>query len=152
MNDRPISVTVSRRFNAPAERVFDAWLDPALARRWLFTTPETSVTHCTIDATVGGQFEIIDHRDDGDIRHVGEYLAIDRPHKLVFTFGVPQFSPLFDVVTVTIRPLEEGCELTLENAMAQDNAEWAEPTREGWTKILAALADALDQGGRDGRA
>lgn len=139
MTERSIEVTVSRRFSHSAERVFDAWLDPAIARRWLYTTPETEITTCEIDAQVGGQFEIVDHRDDGDIRHVGEYVEITRPTRLVFTFGVPQFSLLFDLVTITIQPTADGCELTLTNAMAQENAEWAESTREGWGKILAAL-------------
>jgi uncharacterized protein YndB with AHSA1/START domain len=145
MTDRPISVTLSRRFRASAERVFDAWLDPALASRWLFTTDQSEVTRCEIDARVGGRFEIVDHRDDGDIRHIGEYVVVERPSRLVFTFGVPQFSPHFDLVTITITATNDGCELTLTNAMHQSNAEWAEPTREGWAKILGSLARELGE-------
>lgn len=43
----------------------------------------------------------------------GEYLEIDRPRRLVFTFRMPQFSDSEDRVVVEIAPLEEGCELTL---------------------------------------
>jgi hypothetical protein len=32
----PLVLTLTRRFAVSAERVFDAWLDPALARRFLF--------------------------------------------------------------------------------------------------------------------
>jgi len=36
----PVILTVSRDIAASPERVFDAWLDPAIARRFLFATPD----------------------------------------------------------------------------------------------------------------
>ena len=36
-------VTVSHTFSATAERVFDAWLDPVLARQFLFATPTGAI-------------------------------------------------------------------------------------------------------------
>ena len=39
----------------------------------------------------------------------GEYLEIDRPRWLVFTFRMPQFSDSEDRVVVEIAPLAEGC-------------------------------------------
>lgn len=138
-----IKLTVSRRFQASPERVFDAWLDPAVVRRWLFTTETSAIARCDIQAEVGGRFEIVDHRDDGDIRHVGEYLEIDRPRRLVFTFAVPQFSPLYDRVTIEIEPDGTGCVLTLTNEMDDTNREWLEPAREGWTTMLGSLQREL---------
>lgn len=143
-SSKTIAVTVSRRLAASPERVFDAWLDPELARRWLFTTPQTGISRCDIDPRVGGCFTIVDHRDDGDIEHVGEYRVIERPHLLVFTFAVPQFSPLHDLVTVRIRAVEGGCELTLTNEMDVANEGWRDQTVEGWTMILASLAREMD--------
>jgi len=137
------SLTVSRRFGASPERVFDAWLDPARARRFLFTTAESEVVVCEIDARVGGRFNIIDRREgQDDIVHVGEYLEIDRPRRLVFTFGVPQFDPTMTRVTLDIRPDGAGCELLLTHDDVPE--EWVEQDREGWTMILAAQAAVLD--------
>jgi uncharacterized protein YndB with AHSA1/START domain len=47
------TVTVSRRFKASPERVFDAWLDPAMARLFLFATPTGQVVRADIDAMRG---------------------------------------------------------------------------------------------------
>jgi len=143
------SVTVTHRYAHPPEKVFDAWLDPALARRFLFTTATGEVVRCDIDARVGGRYTIVDRRppDDehmpggGDIEHVGEYLEIDRPRRLVFTFGVPQFEPGFTRVTVEIAPDGDGSLLTLTNDDVP--AEWAEPNRGGWTMILSSLEREL---------
>jgi len=146
-------LTVTHRYPFPAERVFDAWLDPRIARRFLFTTPEGEVVRCDIDARVGGRFTIVDRRppgdehmaEGGDIEHVGEYLEIDRPRRLVFTFGVPQFDPTMTKVTVQVAPEGDGCVLTLTHGDVPP--EWVEQDREGWTKILAELEGALQLAG-----
>ena len=141
MSGHPI-IVVKRTFDFPAERVFDAWLTPEVTRRWLFTTDDSEVTRCSIDASVGGKFEIVDQRHSGEfkgeIRHVGEYLEIDRPRRLVFTFGVPQFDPRMTRVEIDIVAKGAGCELTLTHHGVPD--EWQAPTTEGWTKLLGNLA------------
>lgn len=134
-------LTVTHRYSAPAERVFDAWLDPAIARRFLFTAPGGEVVRCDIDARPGGRFTIVDRRDGGDIEHVGAYLEIDRPRRLVFTFAVPQFDPTETTVTVEIELDGDGCRLTLTHTAVPP--EWVDQDREGWTMILGALEAAL---------
>jgi uncharacterized protein YndB with AHSA1/START domain len=132
---------VSRRFDASPERVFDAWLDPEKAGKWLFATPTSQMVRVEIEARVGGAFNFTDRRDGEDVEHVGTYVEIDRPRRLVFTFGVPKYSNQITRVTIDIKPLPTGCELTLTHDGVP--AEWFEQTREGWGKILDALAENL---------
>lgn len=138
------TVRVTHQFRHTAERVFDAWLDPALAPRFLFATDAGSVVRCDIDARVGGRFAIVDRRaDEGDVLHEGDYLEIDRPRRLVFTFGVPKYSPEFDLVTIEITPAPDGCRLVLSHQYAPA-PEWPEESVvKGWTGILDHLAGAL---------
>ena len=135
-----LTTRVSRRFNQSADRVFDAWLDPKSAGTWLFATPTGKITRVAIDARVGGSFSIV--RSEGeDIEHVGEYFEIDRPRRLVFSFGVPKFSAEMTRVTIEISPLGKGCELVLTNEGVL--AEYGERNAEGWTMILGSLAREL---------
>jgi uncharacterized protein YndB with AHSA1/START domain len=137
------TLQVTRSFAATPERVFDAWLDPAIAPRFLFATSTGEMLRVEIDARVGGKFLIV-RRDNGeDIEHVGEYLTIDRPRRLVFTFAVPKFSAQATQVTVEIAPAANGCTLTLMHEGVLP--EWAERTQEGWGKILAGLDDTIQQ-------
>ena len=141
---RPATVRVTRRFDASAERVYDAWLDADRARRWLFATPTGEMVRAEIDARVGGAFVFVDRRDGVDVAHVGEYLELDRPRRIVFDFAVPQFSAERTRVTVDIVPLAPGCELTLTHEGVLPD--YAARTAEGWAGILARLAASLGEG------
>ena len=136
-------LVITRRFGVAIERVFDAWLDPAMAGKFLFVTPTGTMVRVDIDACVGGSFNIT-RRDGEDVEHVGTYLEINRPRRLVFSFGVPKFSPLMTNVAIDLEPLAAGCELTLTHQGVQP--EWLEPSREGWGKILDTLSDFLAKG------
>ena len=66
-----VSVRVSRHFPVSAERVFDAWIDPAVAARWLFATDGGRIVRAEVDARVGGAFAFVDRRDGADVAHTG---------------------------------------------------------------------------------
>ena len=114
----PVRVRVSRRFEFPAERVFDAWLDPKTAGQWMFATPTGKMVRVEIDARVGGKFCFVDRRDGEDVAHVGEYLELERPRRIVFTLSVPKYSQELDRVTVEITARGTGCELALTHELA----------------------------------
>lgn len=137
----PIVLTLTRRLEAPPERVFDAWLDPASAGRWLFATPDGRSVRCEIDARVGGRFRIDERRGDAVAEHFGEYVEIDRPRRLAFDFWTG-FSDERTRVTVIVAPDGEGSLLTLVHEGVWPDYE--ERTRQGWTTILEGLARTLE--------
>ena len=132
-----VTVRVKRRFNASAERVFDAWLDTQKAGKFLFATPTGEMVRVETDPRVGGSYIFVNRRAGEDVEHVGEYLEIDRPRRLVFTLTVPKFSVESTRVAIDIVPAGEGCELTLTHEGVLQ--EWASATEGGWSGILAAL-------------
>ena len=105
-------VIVMQQFNASPDRLFDAWLDPVLAGRWLFTTSSNESCVALIHATPGGASTITDRRDGVDYTAPGQYLGIDPPRRLLFSFGMPQLSPVLTRVVVEIAPRGEGSFLT----------------------------------------
>ena len=133
---------VTHTYRHPPEKVFDAWLDPGTARRFLFATPTGEMVKANLDPRVGGRFEFVDRRPEhGDVSHVGEYVKIDRPRRLVFTFAVPQYDPEVTTVALDFEPVDGGCKVTLSHTDVLP--EWRDQTVQGWTMILASLEAAL---------
>lgn len=143
-------VRVTRRFEASAEAVFDAWLDPETAGRWLFATVDGEMVRVEIDPRVGGRYEIVEQRDGEEVLHTGVYEEIERPRRLAFTLQVPRYSPNTDRVTVNVAPDGEASELSLTQTRSDDAPASAEQIERGWGKVLAALASTVESQGEDG--
>lgn len=138
-------LTITRDFAAPATRVFDAWLDPADAARFLFATPDGEMIRCDMDPRVGGGFTLTEQRPVGDAEHRGRYLEIDRPNRLVFLFAAgPADEGEWTRVTIQIADAPGGCTLTLTHEIDPQWAAYEAQTRKGWTTILESLARILE--------
>jgi uncharacterized protein YndB with AHSA1/START domain len=135
---------VTKRYDASPERVFDAWLDTAMIGKFLFgpALREETILSLSIDARVGGAFSFVVQRKDMTLDHTGTYLEIDRPRRLVFTWGVRGDDAVGKVI-IAIKALEMGCELTLTHEMAPGWEDFAPRVEEAWTKMLNALGTAL---------
>lgn len=138
-------IRVERRISAPVERVFDAWLDPAMIGRFMFGAHlrDEQTVSLDNDPRVGGRFSYKVTRAGQLIDHVGVYREIERPHRLVLTWGVDAEQGDLSVVTITLAPDSAGCVLTLTHALHPDWADYAERTQQGWAKIVGDLVEAL---------
>lgn len=142
---RNVDAKTVHEFKASAERVFDAWLDPAKVRSWgaqpLPGMPHIDVRRVEIDARVGGRFTFSDMREEGEAVHWGTYLEIDRPRRLVFTWFTSEEEEREDnsVVTLTIEPLAEGCRATIVHSMDARWADYEEQTARAWGLMLRQI-------------
>ena len=148
----PAVVRVKHSYNVPAERVFDAWLTPAQAGRFLFASRTGNVLHCEISPRVGGEFTVTDRRPmaDGeesffDAQHRGKYVEITRPCRLVFDFSVEPYFHLVTRVIIDIERAGNGCELTLTHDLGDsaDARANTDRTRQGWIRMLGQLEKVL---------
>jgi uncharacterized protein YndB with AHSA1/START domain len=139
-DDEPPSLVVRRTIPAARERVFDAWLDPK--RVAVFMRPGTvGRTTAEIDARVGGRFRIVMyHAEAGPsgVEHVGEYLLIDRPARLSFTWQSVHTDDRPTLVEIEFIERGSSTEVVLTHRRLPSDE--VEGHREGWTDILRALA------------
>lgn len=128
---------VSIRIGAPPERVFDAWLDPGLARQFL-AAGETRVGEMEIDPREGGRFRIEMASGERRYMHHGEYVVIDRPRRLVFTWISAATEERLTIVDVHFTPDAGGTRVDLRHEGLL-NPEREAQHRWGWQSILEKL-------------
>jgi uncharacterized protein YndB with AHSA1/START domain len=82
-SDRELVLT--RLIDAPCEKLFRAWTDPALLKQWFAPLPYTTPV-AELDVRPGGSNLIVMRGPDGkDIPNRGVYLAVVPNERLVFT-------------------------------------------------------------------
>jgi len=132
------SLTLKRRLNAPAEKVYAAWTDPQKIVRW-FGPDSGPVTKADIDLRVGGGFNIGFHTEDGEYHQVGGvYREVVPNEKLVFTWAWHTMKERESLVTITIKPDGDGSLLTLLHEKFFDEAA-RDGHQGGWTGSLNKL-------------
>ena len=80
------TLTITRRFAAPRERVWTAWTRPELLVRWLGPHDWPAVSF-EADLRPNGRWHAVLRSKSGEeLEQGGRYLEIDPPHCLRFTF------------------------------------------------------------------
>lgn len=144
MSNRTAAIRITRRLELAPERVFRAWLDPRLAKVWLFATAARPMTSVAIDPRVAGAFRLVDRADREPITYSGEYLEIVPPRRLAFTLSAEHHPRAVTRVRVEIVPLAKGCDLTVTNEDVPPL--YARRTEARWMGILYGLEQTLRAG------
>lgn len=144
---QPVHVVAMRRFDVSAERVFDACLDPAWVGRWMFG-PEVRdeyIVRLALEARVGGKYSFVVNRGGTEIEHTGEYLEIDRPQLLVFTWTTHDPKPATSRVIIELTAHGNGCEVKLTHVMGANWSADADRAAGVWSRRLDALERTIAQ-------
>lgn len=143
----PPTLTVVRTIGAPPDRVFQAWTDPALLRRWL-APGRLEVVEAAADPRVGGGYRVVVVDPMGN-RHTttGEYCELVPGERLVKTWvyeGPSHPAGLYPtLLTVDFRDAGAGTtELTIRQDRLLTELD-REGNREGWRLCLDKLEDLL---------
>ena len=132
------SIEVRRLLSAPPAEVFRWWTDPELVGRWM---SPVGVAEAELDVRSGGRLRIVMRGEGVTIVHTGEYVEVDPPRRLVFTWN-SAYTDGPSVVAVELLPRGDGTELVLRHSALP--AEIVESHRGGWGAMLARLSGQLE--------
>jgi uncharacterized protein YndB with AHSA1/START domain len=103
-----VTIRVQRVMPAPPGEVFDEWLDPESLTEWMCPRP-SRVVGLVVEPRVGGtvRFDVDD--DGAAVLITGQFLAIDRPRLLRFTWSNSNWPDptVVSVVEVTFDPADD---------------------------------------------
>lgn len=151
------ALVIDRSFEAPRERLWQAWSDPELMKCWFgpktFTTP-----FCTIDFRVGGKNITCMRSPEGqDFWSTGEYREIIPMEKIVCTdsfadekgnavsgevYGMGKDFPLEMLVIVTLEEQGGKTKMTMVHE-GMPPGEHMDGARGGWNESFDKLEDCL---------
>ena len=78
-------LVLTRIIDAPREKVFNAWTDPALLKQWFAPLPWTTPVVETDVRTGGTNFFVMRSPEGNDFPNHGVYLDVVKNERLVFT-------------------------------------------------------------------
>ena len=139
------TLRMKRTYEAPAERVFDAWTSEEVLRRWFHAGNDWETVEASVDLRVGGAVRVVmrDPREEAEYGGGGEYTVVEPPTRLAFTWtwdDEPGWRTLVEVEFVedadgrtTVRFTHDG--LRDEEALRSHE--------DGWGKCFENLERAL---------
>ncbi len=130
-------IAVSRTIPAPAEKIFDVWLDPKSPGG-----PWHGTEGVVLNALVNGLFYLPVKHEGRIWAHYGRFVQIDRPHRIEFTWMSEATKGLETIVLLSLEPKGNSTEVTLRHSGMADD-EMGSGHKEGWTWSLSSLADCL---------
>ncbi len=132
------SLTLVRRIRAAPAAVFEAWTRAEILATW-WGPHHTRVLEAEIDAREGGVFRVVLEEDTGARHEVGgTYAEVAPPTRLVFSWAWTNAPERVSRVTVVLRAIAEGTEVTLTHDRFADEGT-ATRHRRGWTEALDRL-------------
>jgi uncharacterized protein YndB with AHSA1/START domain len=136
------TLVITRLFDAPPARVFDAWLNREEWQAWI--GPEGIKCEVPLlEPRVGGRYRITMHLSGGQIVPVaGLFRIIDRPNTLVLTWGWEGDPSRESVLTITFKKKGNATELTLRQEGLGSVAN-RDDHGKGWNSALNKLVTYL---------
>jgi uncharacterized protein YndB with AHSA1/START domain len=135
-------IEVRKWLPASAAEVFSAWTDAEEMREWMRPSTTTDL-RASLDVRVGGRYTLDMIDGEKVFSHHGEYVTVDPPWKLSFTWRAA-WLPEGSLVTVELFEREGGTELVLTHERLP-SAESAKNHGQGWTEILEKLGGVMEK-------
>jgi len=148
MSTEHFTLTMIREFDAPREKVFEAWMNPDLLTQWFgpvdVDAPREKII---IEPRVGGAWQVVMGWTDENGRQEAPIEAVikelDAPALLVSTAkAAPDADHEFEEMRLEFEDLNGRTRLHLtQSPFASED--WVEMTREGWGTSFDKLDELL---------
>jgi uncharacterized protein YndB with AHSA1/START domain len=138
MNEAPVA-RVQRVMPAAPDVVFDQWLDPESLADWMCPRPDRCVA-IAVEARVGGAVRFdVDHSGTS-VLITGQFLAVERPHLLRFTWTNSDWADptVVSVVNVAFEPFgDDQTLMSIEHSLIPP--EELDSFANGWVGVCDQL-------------
>jgi uncharacterized protein YndB with AHSA1/START domain len=145
MTQAPVA-RVQRVMPATPEVVFDEWLDPESLAEWMCPHPDRCVA-ITVEPRIGGRVRFdVDHSGTS-VLITGQFLAIERPHLLRFTWSNSDWPDptVASVVNVDFEPFgDDQTLMSIEHSLMPPDR--FDDFQNGWARVCDQLAAFLLRG------
>ena len=132
-----IDLNLSRTIPAPAERVYDVWLDHTSPGG-----PWHGSKRVILDARVDGLFYHAMEWEGKTWSHYGRFIALERGRRIEHTWVSEATQGVESTVTITLEPRGGETLLSLRHSNVPDD-KLGRQHEQGWKWITDALADVL---------
>lgn len=138
------TLVITRVIPASRERVFDAWTNEEVIKKWFCPSAGMSIPVADVDAREGGEYRIVmQNKDDETYSPSGVYEKVSPVDQLIFSWKWAD-SELVTRVIIDLRELSESeTELTLTHEGFPET-EIRDKHSEGWTGCLDRLTSLFD--------
>jgi uncharacterized protein YndB with AHSA1/START domain len=138
--------TITRVFDAPRERVWREWTEPACFADWFGAEGEVPLATVSMDVREGGEWRLKMFYGPNRVESNwhGEYQEVVPPERLVLTMtDEPEGGDRYALITVVLSDLGDGrTEMHFEQRDDQ-TPQQQERARSGWGKFFDRLDERL---------
>ncbi|GJM11909.1 MAG: hypothetical protein DHS20C12_03120 [Pseudohongiella sp.] len=139
---KTFSISLSRTVAAPAEKIFDRWLIPTFVGSWMFGSHigNEKVVDLQNEVRPGGSYSYHIERNGKEFLHDGEYIKIDRPKKLSFSWReATKKSANRSTINLSLDTQDGKTKLRLSMQVDQSLELYADEIKKQWSERLKKL-------------
>ena len=139
-NEENFAVNIERTFDAPVNKVWQAWVDGEIMKKWSCPNGFEIIEHSG-EAKVGSNYSVTMKSEFYSGTVVGKYLEISKPNKLVMSHCWDNEDGTFTAETIITVLLEDLRDKTKMNFTQTgfENSKRCDSHHSGWTETFDKL-------------
>jgi uncharacterized protein YndB with AHSA1/START domain len=141
-----MTLELERTYDAPAQKVFDAFTSEEVLRRWFHAGHDWETPEAQIDLRVGGELRVVmrDPHEGADYGARGEYTEVEPPTRLAFTW-IWDDDPRKTVIEIDFVESDGATTVRFTHRGLRDEEQVASH-ESGWDKAFANLKRVAEEG------